>query len=219
MVTTSELQRRHLLLVEGKNDLHVMEHIARKAELPRLTIKDAGSDSALLTTIPNYIRVSNSEALGIVLDANSNVEARWQSFTDRIRVLQRQPIKLGPLPPGPNPQGTIIAGKPRVGLWLMPDNRTQGELEDFIARMIPASDPVWPKSQAYIDGIPEKDRKFKQKVVKAKVHAWLATLEEPRPMGQAIGTSSLDVNTEICQAFMRWMRDLFVPETSSEMVT
>ena len=39
----------------------------------------------------------------------------------------------------------------------MPDNRSTGELEDFVGSMIPSGDPVWPLSEAYIEGIPPAD--------------------------------------------------------------
>ena len=63
----------------------------------------------------------------------------------------------------PDRDGTIILETedlPRVGVWLMPDNESAGELEDFVARMIPGDDPVWPLSESYIEGIPLVDRKF-----------------------------------------------------------
>ena len=61
--------------------------------------------------------------------------------------------------------------------------------------MIPPGDPVWPLSEVYIDDIPEEYRRFAQrKILKAKVHAWLATRERPRPMGSAIDAGDLDMN-------------------------
>ncbi len=65
---------------------------------------------------------------------------------------------MGAMPKGPASAGTIVQGVPRIGIWLMPNNKTAGELEDFVAALIPGDDPVWPRSQAYIDEIPKKDR-------------------------------------------------------------
>ena len=92
----------------------------------------------------------------------------------------------------------------------MPDNQSPGELEDFIVKMIPNDDPVWPRSTAYITEIPEEDRKFKEgKILRAKVHAWLAAREKPRPMGLAIKTKDLNISVESCQTFVNWLRELF----------
>ena len=92
----------------------------------------------------------------------------------------------------------------------MPDNTEPGELEDFVAKMIPASDTVWPLSQSYIDGIPCAERKFsKKKKARAQVHAWLAAREDPRQMGAAIGARDLNVDGPLCQQFVAWLTRLF----------
>ena len=97
-----------------------------------------------------------------------------------------------------------------MGVWLMPDNATSGSLEDFVARMIPDEDAVWPLAQDYVARIPEADREFSERHARrAEVHAWLATREEPRLMGRAIGTIDLDLEAAICEAFIGWLRSLF----------
>ena len=175
--------------------------------MPEFHIINREGKDTLLKTISEDIDVSGRVAVGIVLDANDNVAARWQSLKDRIR---ENNIAL---PDKPEPSGTIIAGtprRPRIGIWLMPDNQSPGELEDFIIKMIPTGDPVWPRSETYIDGIPVDDREFKEgKNLRAKVHAWLATREEPRKMGLAIKTEDLDIVGATCVSFVAWLRELF----------
>ena len=76
--------------------------------------------------------------------------------------------------------------------------------------MIPENDPVWPRSQAYIDGIPASDRKFSDgKTLRAQVHSWLATREAPRKMGAAIGAQDLTVDTRAVTRLVEWLRRLF----------
>ena len=85
-----------------------------------------------------------------------------------------------------------------------------GELENFVSEMIPDGDPVWPLSEDYIDSIPEADRKFtKKKILRAKIHAWLATREDPRQMGVAIGARDLHTDGTLSTAFANWLRKLF----------
>ena len=99
---------------------------------------------------------------------------------------------------------------PRVGIWLMPDNNSPGEIEDFIAMMIPCNDAVWPLSETYIDSIPVTHRKFREgKILRSKVHAWLAAREAPRRMGSAIGAGDLNVDVELSKKFVSWLRVLF----------
>ena len=194
-----------VLLVEGRDDLHVVAHLCnRSAFEPWFCIKDKGGVPALMEDLALELKASELTIIGIVLDADRSLNNRWQSIKDKLR---QSSIEL---PTVPVPTGTIIDGPPRIGVWIMPDNQSTGELENFIEAMIPTGDHVWPRSEAYIDGIPETDRKFaSQKTLKAKVHAWLAAREEPRPMGLAIRAGDLDIGVSQAQAFLNWLRDLF----------
>ena len=92
----------------------------------------------------------------------------------------------------------------------MPDNQSAGELEDFIERLMPAGDPVWPRTGRYIDDIPPEDRQFATgKILRAKIHAWLATRAEPRKMGAAIRVGGLNATGPLATQFVEWLRRLF----------
>ena len=197
-----------VLLVEGSDDLHVVLHLCMRSEtMPKFHIIDRGGKDNLLKTVNEEIDVSDRAAVGILVDADNDLAKRWKKIK---RKLQENNIAL---PDKPEPSGTITAGvprrHPRIGIWIMPDNQSPGELEDFIVKMIPTGDPVWPRSESYIDGIPEDDRKFKGKILKAKVHAWLAAREEPRKMGLAITAEDLDISGTTCMSFVAWLRKLF----------
>ena len=196
-----------VLLVEGPDDKHVAIHLAHSSQdRPDFLVIDKGGISNLLRSIPLELRVEGRVAVGILVDANDDLRSRWQAVTDRLRPAGIQ------LPASPSPGGTVIEfdGKPRVGVWLMPDNESSGELEDLIASMIPPGDPVWPLSEAYIDDIPEEFRRFAQgKIPRAKVHAWLAARERPRQMGSAIAAGDLDTNAASSLGFLEWLRKLF----------
>lgn len=194
-----------VLLVEGQDDEHVIRHLReRNLPIPEFGIDDKKSVSKLLAAIEADVLAPGRTAVGILVDADGDVQSRWQAVADRLlRANVTSPDK-------PDPSGTIIDSTPRIGIWLMPNNETSGELEDFVADMIPKGDPVWPKSQAYIDGIPTSDRKFSHgKTLRAQVHSWLATRAEPRKMGSAIGARDLDVDTLGVTRLVDWLRRLF----------
>ena len=197
-----------VLLVEGQDDEHVVQHLClRSQSMPPFHIENKFNVDKLLDSIKQEVRVPGRKAVGILVDANDRLESRWQAVTDR---LEQAGLKV---PHSPELAGTIIDGTtrtPRVGIWLMPDNTSPGELENFVSEMIPNDDPVWPRSQSYIDGIPKSDRKFtEKKVPRAKVHAWLATREEPRKMGVAIRAQDLRVDGPLSTTFANWLRELF----------
>ena len=95
----------------------------------------------------------------------------------------------------------------------MPDNVTNGELEHFIAAMIPEEDPVWPLASEYIGRIAEPAFRPKKKI-RAEVHAWLAARKEPRRMGLAIKVGDLEIETAVCNKFVAWLWSLFAESDS-----
>ena len=197
-----------VLLVEGQDDEHVVRHLCLRSQpIPPFHIENKLNVDNLLDSIKQEVRVPGRNAVGILVDANDDLNARWSAVANRLREGNIEVPRI------PESNGTLINGTtrtPRIGIWLMPDNASSGELENFVSEMIPNDDPVWPRSQSYIDGIPESDRKFiEKKVPRAKVHAWLATREEPRKMGVAIRAQDLRVDGPLSTRFANWLRQLF----------
>ena len=151
------------------------------------------------------MKAPGREVVGIIVDANDDLAARWAAIKDR---LQRAcpDIELG----DPARGGTIAGSEPRAGIWLWPDNESEGEIEDFVARMVPCDDPVWPLSRCYIEGIPVDHRRFSEgKTRRAEIHARLATRREPRRMGAAIRAGDLKVCGPLAERFASALGKLF----------
>ena len=209
-MTTNANAQSQVLLVEGRDEERVVMSLReRVGSIPDFDVIEKRGILNLLEAIEGETKAPGRTTVGILVDANDDLAGRWQAVGHRLR-------SVGVAPPAMvDPNGSIIdgnprEGRPRVGVWLMPDNAQPGELEDFIAAMIPDDDPVWPLSRAYIADIPARHRKFaSRKTLTAEVHAWLAAREKPRPMGTAIMARDLDVESEICRRFVSWLRDLF----------
>ncbi len=219
---------KRLLIVEGPDDKHVIRHLLKKLGYETKIVKengrvhfvcrhsdrmayfrivDKGGINQLLDAIAQEAKVSGRLALGIVADANETPCSRWKAISDRIRKIEVEPLSL---PDEREPEGTVIGNMLRVGVWLMPDNRRCGEIEDFVQEMIPDDDPVWPLSKQYIGDIPSHDRKFtRKKRTRAELYAWMATRKEPSRMGTAIGSGDLKTDGELCASFSRWIQRLF----------
>ena len=172
--------------------------------MPEFDIRELGGFSQLKDAIRPEVKVSDRAAVGILADANLDPDGRWQAIRAQLtRVGINPPRRMAP-------GGAIIEQEPRVGIWLMPDNTSPGELEDFVEKLIPQGDPIWPRAQRYIDDIPAVERKFTpNKVLRAQVHAWLATRSEPRMMGAAIRIGDLDATVPLAKEFTDWLRRLF----------
>lgn len=212
-----------VLLVEGQDDKHVVLHLCKQHQAtlsfffpdkdnPQVTVSDRQAVSILdkdnitqlLESLDPEIKAPGRQAVGILADANDDMAGRWDAIQNRLRRAGIDP------PQSPNPDGTIIQVIPRIGIWLMPDNTSAGELEDFVAQMIPTGDRVWPLSQSYIERIPKTERKFSEgKTLRAQLYAWLAAREDPRRMGLAIGARDLNVDGDLSQKFVVWLNELF----------
>ena len=150
------------------------------------------------------------ENLGILVDADGCTVSRWQEVVGELAKAKELQGLSDKLPETPDESGVIINTKPRIGIWIMPNNHSPGELEDFIRELIPNEDIIWPRANYYIDGIPSEERRFKpQKETKAKIHAWLAASSRPRLMGAAIGNGELNAEAPLAQTFYEWLYGLF----------
>ena len=193
------------MLVEGPDDKHVVGHLLGRASLTApFDILDKGGIDKLLEAIEPEIQAPGRVAVGIVADADDHPDRRWQAVSDRLRKAEIE------APDVLSPDGAIMGGTPRVGVWLMPHNRSAGELEDFVQKMVPPDDLVWPQARKYILDVPVEARKFPaNKRSRAELHAWLATRETPGRMGSAIGRGDLRTDGELCVGFLAWLQRLF----------
>ena len=215
-----------VLMVEGQDDKHMVWQLC--AQYPSLfsikrsgyelfvtlllgfntfRITEQGSRPELIKSIRQQVVTSNSQAVGILVDADDSSTRCWH---DLAAGFNRTGVQLPTLP---SSGGTIIPEqgfRPRIGIWIMPDNSSRGELEDFVKGMIPGNDSVWRLSEQYIDNIPQPNRKFvNRKTDKAKVYAWLAARKEPGRVGAAIGAGDLNANNQPCLEFVSWISTLF----------
>ena len=171
------------------------------------------------------------EAVGILADANGysldSCEHPWQ----RIKTKLEEVLTLEEVLPGtPCQEGLILPNvtpkqKPkstlRIGVWLMPDNKSNGELENFFADLIAENNPLWTHAKEYINQCiklmeqPDNQRGGfdtgkPYKISKAEVYAWLAIRKKPGKMGAAISQDhGLNFDSELAQRFALWLEELF----------
>lgn len=209
---------RNVLLVEGQDDLHVVLQLYKKAEGkdPNFCIRDMKGLPNLLADVNNEIRGRNRDIVGVIVDADDDPGARWGEVVNKISgigiTVQQTGRENGVVEPG-KPDGE--SRWPRVGIWVMPNNVSEGEIEEFIDEMIPNA-PVRALARNYIEQAlnevtPSDDPGLliRGKRLRGEVHAWLATRRRPRHMGAAIEADYLSTDGELCRSFMAWLRRLF----------
>lgn len=203
-----------ILLVEGRDDREVVFQFCNHHGIENrslFTVKDKDGLESLLDDLRLRLRTDVS-VLGVLVDADTDARTRWQQLTSAVSpvgyVLPDIPTEAGTLVPAPGP------GRPRLGLWMMPDNRVEGMLEDFLLRLIREDDPLVALAADAVDGIPEAARPFAlAHRSKAAVHTWLAWQEEPgTALGHAITKRYLDPTRNPAPAFRAWLLELFEPQ-------
>ncbi len=224
----------NILLVEGTDDLHtianlVKYHLKIKHVETLIDIKAVGGINKLFNKLKKELLLETEmENLGIVVDADYDIDARWQSIKNNMDKLKN--IKIKDMPEKPEKNGAIFSllktkeqKTIKVGIWLMPNNQDTGMLEDFLLGLMPLSnDNILKHIECCLDELSDSDLKI-LKIdskdnpetwrLKAKLHTWLAWQKEPGdPYGTAIG-KYFKPSLEITQNFMAWLSDLFELDT------
>jgi hypothetical protein len=202
--------------VEGKDDQAVFRSLLNcysiidvfKERKEQFDINDHEGVDNLLAALKIALKSGYAQRFGIVIDADTNLNATWQRLYDILRTAGYRDV-----PSEPKPQGTIIRQEtlPIVGVWLMPDNQLPGMMEDFISFLRPVDDIFWPIAEDIVREVIEKGSHFRPTYKsKACLYTWLAWQKEPgKPMGLAITKRFVDVKSRHAQLLLEWFCTLF----------
>ena len=206
-------------MVEGTDDEHVLKNICGNRDIPHLDeVETQDGVENLIEGLGVRLTLSEEgDVIGVVIDADTDISARWQSIRDRITGVGYQNV-----PDQPDPDGTILDPPartllPRLGIWIMPNNQTSGILEDFLRFLVPQSNILFDHAKASVAAIPEGERRFKQLAEpKAVIHTWLAWQKDPGlPFGKAIKARFLDPSVPEVDVLVAWLERLFFPSSQS----
>src|SRR5438105_12212511 len=104
------------LLAEGSNDFHVIAALLKYHDIPQdidFPVPESRGVEALLRDLRSELAASELQILGLVIDANSDIQERWGTTRRRFYA-----SGYDALPETPDPNGTIIhqADRPSVGV-------------------------------------------------------------------------------------------------------
>ncbi len=163
--------------------------------------------------------LTDEDRFGIVVDADhpkatdpdDGFRMRWTQVRDNLERLGYSKV-----PHDPDPTGTIVSpdqeDRPRVGVWMMPDNRSPGKLEDFARRLVhPGDEALWDYAGRATSGSSSQGAKFAPRnYTKAHIHTFLAWQDVPGvPMGLAITKRFLDADSAVARDFVAWLCRLY----------
>ncbi len=210
--------KKGVILYEGSDEKHVLYHLINMIfNMDVFDFIDYPDDdeikgySQLLEKLPVHIKGSEKKPIGVIIDANTSLSARWESIRN---ILIK--ANYSNIPAAPDSDGTIIVDEspklPDIGIWIMPDNSSEGMLENFIRQLIPEKDGLISIADQSVQNLIDTEKNLFKIVHKSKaeIHTWLAWQKEPgTPMGQAITKQYLDTNKELAKKFIGWFDNLF----------
>ncbi len=206
---------RNILLVEGKDDLHVVCNLCKCRNVKEnFFVQDYDSIENAVKMFDLSINEQSTkyDYVGLVVDADTNIQGRWESIKEKVSKSNKYKDIPNELPP----KGLVLKPSenysPKIGVWIMPNNNTEGMLEDFVAKLAVDNDVLMEEAEQVLNSL-EKRNIQRYKTVhraKAKIHSFLAWQDEPgKPMGQAITAKILDPNSDKANDFINWLEELY----------
>lgn len=215
-----------ILIVEG-NDGIAMASICKKRNLPPpLGYKDkfkfrdefvkiGGGFDGAIRILRESLSQNDLTNIGIILDSD---EYGAYSRRQKIHALLSDFYDTSSLTSIPANDFWIVKepDMPVVGVWIMPDNISQGYLEHFLSTLIPSNNAIWSYTQKTVDDLLSQDFNIIPSVQKQKalLHTWLAWQKSPgKPFGQAVEANYFDLNTPLVDFFLGWFAQTFLLES------
>ena len=209
-----------ILRVEGKDDVHAIKHLLSRHALDCDSIPvdiksaDGGGDETtggrdpLLDGMHIEVMTSIGRPVGFILDADDDPEDTWKSVCDRLKGVG---LTLPNKAPEEGFVGEASVVHARVGVWLMPDNRRSGALEDFLRDLVCTHDSLLPIAEESTRHAKKQGARFPDTAErKAVLHAWLAWQEKPGlPYGTAIRARYFAHDSAAALALVEWFKRVF----------
>lgn len=177
-----------------------------------LKVETSLKDFFKARTLRNEMNRSGRKAMGIVVDAEQKEElSAWGSVRS---FAQGADPGFNDIPDALPENGLVLINSDgrKLGLWVMPDNKSKGMLEDFLQLLLPEdAGPLWKLAVSGVATARENGAKCNPPhLSKAHLHTWLAWQESP---GERIGTSItkkyLDPHCETAARFVSWFKRLY----------
>ena len=202
-----------LLVHEGMADLHVLGAMIRRLSITgyqllnlkgqtnrRRYLKGLAFSPHFKVPVPGFNGPVRS--LAIVLDAEEDATATFAGLRDAL-------INAGL--PAPDALGQITAGPLRVGIFLVPDNRSAGKIETLCLRSV-ENDPAWKCLDGFFRCVEENGCTLPVNMDKARAQAFLATRSQPDlPVGLAALEGYWNVEGPAFAPLAEFLRTLAVP--------
>jgi hypothetical protein len=200
-----------LLLHEGTADLHILGSLLRHAEVElgfqpvevggqaklRKLLKALVLTPHFKSPVPGYEHPVRG--LAVVLDAETDAAATFRSIKGALTAAGL---------PAPDAAGTITPGPLKVGVFVVPDNRSPGKIETLCLDSV-RDDPAWSCLEVFFTCVRENGGTIPENLDKARAQAFLATRANPAlPVGLAAVEGYWRFESAAFQALLAFLRQV-----------
>lgn len=207
-----EIEKRKLLLVEGKDEENFFKIFLRKHNINEVQIIEIGGKDQLnhesLTVLKNTPGFDELISLAIVQDADKNADTRFQSIRNYLRGSNlNAPDKVSTF----TSQGQNL----RIGIFIIPDGKNKGMLESLcLSTVIKDNETMTRCFNEFTDclkqisdlnnGLPKP-----KNIHKAYLRAFLSAMEEDTPsLGIATQKGYWNLNSDRLAPLLNFLKKL-----------
>lgn len=211
-----------ILLVEGESDRAFFELICRSIGLqnsvtvaaPKGLAGTFNTKEGVIKYLPTLLKQLGDGSvvrLGVVVDADSPPNGGFAQVLDRISdIVQLQGFQ--PVVAAAN--GLIFRsddGLADFGLWVMPENASNGMLEDWIKQCLHSDEQVlFGHAVAVVGSLPSPPKFSPTSRSKAEVATWLAWQKQPgHGLYRAVQDGLIDTANPQYVALVAWLAHVF----------
>jgi hypothetical protein len=194
--------KKRLLVVEGKDDINFSEKLLEYIGiLDSVDIRSSEGKDNLKNLMPAFkftTGFKNIEKIAVLWDADKNARDAFKQVTDVLK-------KIGL--PSPKKPGEFSSGSPSVGIFIMPDNSSNGMLEDLCLESVKDHEAM-----KCVDNFIACTQELKEQpdnISKAKVQVFLASRSKiANSIGRAAQKGYWNFNSEKLQPLINFLKQL-----------
>lgn len=221
------LRTENILLIEGCADRTLFSALMRELKISDVTVCPPmdlggvynGKNNAidLLPSLISQMEHGHVKRLGIIVDADfkHNHSGHTSTYKKVTQLLSNSGYKI----PSPYPSKLLKYifqhpdGLPDIGLWIMPDNNSDGMLENWVEASITDAGQIklLRQAKASIGQIKAPFFDIKTHQIKAEIYTWLAWQKMPdKDIASVVGDKLIDLNSINVKNLSAWAKDVFV---------
>jgi hypothetical protein len=174
------LQKRKLILVEGKDDLYFLNFFLKYLDLTDIEVRTIGGifeKNDFVSFIKAHKGIMELQGLGLVLDADEDTaNERYIRIRSQLEDINRDPPREKLRFNCPETRGDFPSDPIRTGIYLFPDNEAKGRLEDLFLNCVSGKQGMR-CVDPFINCV-ETLEEIPNNLAKSRVLAFLATQKE-----------------------------------------